>query len=105
MEKEKKCSLEEHKEINAIKYCPECRIYICNKCENHHSSLFNNHHAYNINKEEEIFTGFGPEKTHTIKLEFFCKNHNQLCCVACIAKLNEEGEGQHKDCDVVILKK
>ena len=103
MEKEKKCSLEEHKEINAIKYCPECRIYICNKCENHHSSLFNNHHAYNINKEEEIFTGFCPEKNHTIKLEFFCKNHNQLCCAACIAKINGKGVGQHKDCEISFI--
>ena len=30
MEEERKCSLEEHKEIKAIKYCPECRIYMCN---------------------------------------------------------------------------
>ena len=27
------------------------------------------------------------------------------CCVACIAKLNEKGEGQHKDCDVCYIVK
>ena len=105
MEIVKKCSLEEHKEINSIKYCPECRIYMCNKCENHHSSLFKIHMTYNLNKEEEIFTGFCKEKNHSAKLNYYCKNHNQLCCSACIAKLNEIGDGQHKDCEVYILQK
>ena len=105
MENQIKCSIEEHKETNAIKFCPECRIYMCNKCENHHSSLFKNHHLYNLNKEDEIFTGFCKEKGHQNKLRYFCKNHNQLCCAVCIAKLNEEGEGQHKDCDVCYIEK
>ena len=105
MENQIKCSFEEHKETNAIKFCPECRIYMCNKCENHHSSLFKNHHLYNINKEDEIFTEFCKEKGHQNKLRYFCKNHNQLCCAVCIAKLNEEGEGQHKDCDVCYIEK
>ena len=104
MESEIKCSLEEHKEINAIKYCPECRIYMCNKCENHHLSLFKNHHSYNINKENEIFTGICKEKDH-YELKYFCKNHNQLICAACLCKLNEKGEGQHKDCDVCYIEK
>ena len=52
MEAEIKCSMEEHKEINAIKFCPECRIYMCNKCDNFHSSLFKNHHPLNNNKEK-----------------------------------------------------
>ena len=105
MEMEKKCSFEEHKEMNAIKYCPECRIYMCNKCEKSHSALFKNHNPYNSNKEDEIFTGFCKEKNHPIKLRYFCKNHNQLCCGLCIAKLNEDGEGQHKDCDVCYIEK
>ena len=46
MEK-KNCSVEEQKEMSAIKYCPECRIYLCNKCEALHSPLFKNHHPYN----------------------------------------------------------
>ena len=97
--KQIKCSFKEHKEIDAINFCPECRIYMCNKCQSHHAALFN-HNTFNLNKEGEIFTGFCREKNHTIKLEFFCKEHNKLCCAACIAKLNENGNGQHKDCDV-----
>ena len=100
MKDEKNCSLEEHKEIKAIKYCPECRIYMCNKCENYHSPLFKNHHPYNLNQENEIFTGLCKEIEHNIKLKYYCRNHNKLCCGLCLCKLNEKGDGQHKDCDV-----
>ena len=105
MEGKMKCSSEEHKEINAISFCPECRIYMCNKCENIHSSFFKNHQFYKLNKEEEIFTGYCQEKNHPNKLEYFCKDHNQLCCSTCIAKLNEKGDGQHKDCNVCSIEK
>ena len=52
---------------------------------------------------EEIFTGFCPLKNHYIELKYFCKNHNKLCCAACIAKINKIGDGQHRDCDVCII--
>ena len=38
-----------------------------------------------------------------MKLEFFCKNHNLLCCAACLCKLDKKGLGQHKDCDVCFI--
>ena len=98
--KQIKCTSEEHKEIDAISFCPECKIYMCNKCQNHHTPLFKSHHPHNLNKEEEIFTGFCMEKNHPMKLEYFCKEHNQLCCAACLCKVNKKGNGQHKDCDV-----
>ena len=104
MENENKCSLEEHKEIKAIKYCPECGIFMCNKCDNFHSSLFKKHHPNLLNNEEEIFTGICKEKNH-YKLKYYCKNHNKLCCGLCIAKLSEDGEGQHKDCEVCYIEK
>ena len=104
MENQIKCFTEEHKEIDAISYCPECRIYMCNKCENLHSALLkNHHHPYRLNKKDEIFSGYCNEKDHPLILEFFCKNHNQLCCGLCIAKLNKKGLAQHKDCDVCII--
>ena len=103
MEKSKKCFSEEHKEINAVCFCYECKIYMCNKCLNIHSSFFKNHNTYNINKEEEIFTGFCQEKNHPNKLEYYCKIHNKLICAACLCKVNQIGDGQHKDCDVCII--
>ena len=105
MEKQAKCFTEEHKEIDAISYCPECRIYMCNKCDNYHSPFFKNHHPYKLNREEEIFTGYCKEKNHPMKLEYFCKNHNQLCYLVCLCKLNKKGDGQHKDCDVCCIEK
>ena len=74
-------------------------------CENFHSPLLKSHHPYNINKEGEIFTDIYKEKNHHIKLEYFCKDHNQLICVICIAKLKENGIGQHNDCEVCGLDK
>ena len=54
----KKCSLNEHNDVDAIFYCQECRIYICNKCEKIHSGLLKNHHFYKIDTNiNEIFTG------------------------------------------------
>ena len=100
MEKQKKCFTEGHKEINAISFCQECGIYMCNKCDNTHSSFIQIHHTFKVNKDEEIFTGYCKEKNHPMKLGYYCKNHNQLCCSVCISKLNKLGDGQHKDCEV-----
>ena len=99
--KNEKCSSKKHNEINAISYCQECNIYMCNKCESHHLELFDNHHQYKLDKNiNEIFTGFCKEKNHIDKLDYYCRNHNQLCCSSCIIKIKRKGKGQHTDCDV-----
>ena len=79
---------------------------MCNKCLNHHKELFKNHQQYKIDKNSnDIFIDICKEEGHEKKFEFFCKAHNALCCVACISKLNENGYGQHKDCNVCSIKK
>ena len=105
MEEKKKCSNKEHEKIDAIFFCSECKIYLCNKCENFHSNLFKNHNCYNLDKDKnEIYWEYCQEKEHNNSpLEFFCKAHNQLCCGFCICKLKEKGKGQHKDCNVCII--
>ena len=100
MEKQKKCFNEEHQDIDDTSFCQECRIYMCNKCDNTHSSFIKIHHTFKLNKDGEIFTGYCKERNHPIKLEYYCKNHNQLCCSICISKLNKKDDGQHKDCEV-----
>jgi len=101
---QKKCSFKDHKEIKAIFYCVECKVYLCNKCENFHSKLCEKHLTFNIeNNTGDIFTGNCKEENHQIKLEYFCKNHNQLCCAACIAKIKKNENGKHKDCDVCLI--
>jgi len=99
----KKCSNQEHKDNVAIYYCQDCKINICNKCSNYHKELFNNHIIHNLDNNKEIFIDICKEKGHLHKYEFYCKNHNQLCCVACISKLDTNGYGQHKDCDVCVI--
>ena len=85
IKKENKCSLNDHKEIDAKKFCQECQIYMCNKCENIHFRLFKNHHTYNLdNNINEIFTRKCLVKNHSMKLNYFCKFHNELCCTAYI---------------------
>ena len=97
--------MKKHSEIDAINYCLECRIYLCNKCKNLHSELFETHNLYNLDKDiNEIFTGYCKEKEHNSKLRYFCKNHNQLCCAVCTSKIKDEGFGQHQDCDVCLIK-
>ena len=44
----KKCSLDEHKDLDAIYYCQECKISMCKKCEKDHSRLLKKHHIINI---------------------------------------------------------
>ena len=100
--KNKKCSFEEHRDIDAIIYCKKCEIYMCNKCEVYHSKLFKNHQIIILNKViEEIYNEFCEEENHhCFKLKYFCKSHNKLCCAACIAKIKDKGDGQHTECDV-----
>ena len=101
----KKCNFKDHKEIDAIIYCQECKIYMCNKCSIYHKGLIETHHLINIDENiSNIFTGYCNEKNHPNKLNYFCKSHNKLCCAACIAKINDNGDGQHKDCQVCTIK-
>ena len=106
MEAQKKCSQKKHADINAISYCQECNKYMCNKCENMHNELFEDHHIYKLNENiNEIFTGICKEPNHKNELEFYCKNHNKLCCSYCISNIKEKGFGQHSECNVCLIDK
>ena len=101
-----KCSLDEHKDIDALFYCQECKVKMCNKCEKVHSGFLKKHHIYSLDKDiKEIFTGLCVNKNHSLELEFYCKNHNKLCCAACLSKIKIKGKGQHKNCEVYHITK
>ena len=73
---------------------------MCNRCQNLHLQLFPEHPKIILEKnQEEIFTGICTEKGHQNKLSFFCKTHNQLCCAACISKIQNKEYGQHSNCE------
>ena len=106
MDAQKKCSLKKHIDINAISYCQECNKYMCNKCENLHNDLFEDHHKMDLKENiSEFFTGICKEPGHKTELEFYCKNHNKLCCACCISKIKEKDYGQHSECEVYSLEK
>ena len=101
----KKCSLKKHNKDEAIILCRECQIYMCKICYKHHSELFDEHNLKilenNDNKDiNNLFTGLCTEENHSDNLDYFCKNHNKLCCAACISKIKRNGNGQHTDCEV-----
>ena len=98
-----KCSSSKHSEINAVSYCNECKKYLCNKCLNLHTELLEDHKVINLNEKNEIFIDKCKEKNHPCKLEFYCKEHNILCCLGCISKIKEKGYGQHHDCNVSLI--
>ena len=102
----KKCSLKKHLDIDAVNYCYDCKIYVCNKCLNHHSELFENkHHLINLEKDSiNVFIDVCRLNNHNNKYDYFCKTHNELCCSSCIAKIKNETYGQHTDCEVCLLK-
>ena len=105
MDNQKKCSLKDHSNNNAIAYCQKCEIYMCNKCNKIHSDLCTNHLESIINDNiNDLFTDVCKEEKYHTKLSYFCRNHNKLCCIYCIAKIKGEGIGQHKDCDVCFIK-
>ena len=99
--KEKKCSLEEHSNMNSNSFCQECGIFMCIKCENHHSHLFKNHHLIklNENKNEDNFKRIYNKKNNLNKLEYYCIDHNILCCSSCLCCIKSKGNGSHKDCN------
>ena len=98
------CSKKNHEKSEAVTYCKECNIYMCNKCKQYHSDLFDNHTQYPLEKGiKEIFTGICKDDNHFIEYEFFCKSHNKLCCAKCICKFKNKGNGKHGDWDVCVL--
>ena len=100
----KKCFCQKHKEEIANVYCKNCNIYMCNKCLEYHSKLFENHLLSKYdNDDPDLFTGYCKEENHLELLEFFCKNHNKLCCSSCICKIKSKKYGKHKDCDICII--
>ena len=99
-----KCSSTEHKDIEAIIFCKEFKIYLCNICEKQHSEVNKGHHHYKLDKNfREIFTGFCKEEKHINELIYFCKTHNILCCAECITKLKGKNNGNHSDCDICLI--
>ena len=94
-----KCSFEGHQNLDAVKYCQECKLYLCNECEKVHFGFFKNRHMFPLDEDID-FPKYCKEKNHQNELNYFCKDHNVLCCTNCIAKIKTRENGKHHDCNV-----
>ena len=64
--KEYKCT--NHEDIEAIIFCPQCRIYMCNKCKQMHSDLLKSHIIFNLDKKtKDIFIGICTDENHNVE--------------------------------------
>ena len=99
--KHKKCSLKNHSSKDAKIICVNCNLNLCAKCEVFHSNFCKDHLTYNLDTDyKDNFNGYCNENGHSIKLEYFCRTHNILCCAKCIAKIKNEKNGKHTDCNI-----
>ena len=66
--------------------------------------FFDNHNIYKINEiNQDIPIEYCQEKNHFNKLEYYCKNHNKLCCSSCISKIKGKGNGEHSNCEISFI--
>ena len=99
------CFLPEHSKNEAILFCQGCKEFMCNKCENQYSERCKNHIKIKFNNnQKDTFIGYCLEQNHLVELNYFCKQHNTLCCGLCITKIKDEKNGQHSNCDICSIK-
>ncbi|CAC5409022.1 unnamed protein product [Mytilus coruscus] len=81
------CSFQ-YKDRLAVFYCIDCEESLCANCSNYHKIMkqTRNHNNVSMNK---IPTNFSLPLTctdhETMKHEYYCVDHECLCCVRCIA--------------------
>ena len=71
--------------LKSYEYCLDCKKWLCEKCEESHSDLFNNHH---ISKEEPPNTDTCPFHPNCY-LDRLCKNCNKQICHLCSLEGNQ----------------
>ncbi len=71
--------------LKSLQYCLDCKKWLCEKCEESHSDLFNNHH---ISKEEPPNTDTCPFHPNCY-LDRLCKNCNKQICHLCSLEGNQ----------------
>ena len=62
---------------------------MCEACLEYHKQFYN-HELLDLDKDkEELFKVLCKEENHLNNWDYYCKNHNQLCCDSCIVKLKK----------------
>ncbi|XP_052680150.1 uncharacterized protein LOC128160887 [Crassostrea angulata] len=83
--------------VLAKHWCKSCAEPLCNDCKRFHKRvpILQNHKIVDLNDEENLKEDIDMDENCSIHkektLDFFCQDHNKLCCSACFAL-------QHKRC-------
>ena len=96
----KKCSLKIHNRIDAIAFCKDCELYLCNKCYNNHIKLYEKETHTIINIDKNINDCHCNEEKHKDELKYYYQTHNILCCESCINEIKIKGNNNDNDCKV-----
>lgn len=81
------CSFQQKKRL-AVFYCIDCEESLCANCSNYHKIMkqTRNHNSISMNKIPRNFSLPLTCTDHeTMKHEYYCVDHECLCCVRCIA--------------------
>ena len=84
------------KSTSAVKYCSDCEEFLCSDCLIYHGKLKASlsHHVVDANvTDDQSFVVNKECPTHKdMTLDFFCTNHDSICCKSCIASMHSTCE-------------
>ena len=80
-----------------ITFCPECVLFMCQACDNHHKRNRNTHQhpiipLTDLRTKQDIKDKIKPKKQvllckkHDIELKFYCETCKELVCLYCTTK-------------------
>jgi len=99
----KKCSLGEHSKINAKAFCQECKILMCDECEDYHKEICDTHRLHKLDKNVMNIKDLIEQAMKINEINFFCKTHNKLCYRKCKQKFKEEDNHNDDKCDIYLI--
>jgi len=95
-----KCSLEKHSNKAAKVFCQDCKILMCEECNEAHLDICKIHHYQQIGKSSNDKC---KDAQNIKEIIFFCKTHDRLCNTKCNAHPKNGINGQKFDCEIFLL--
>ena len=85
--------------------CEYCDIKLCNECSKIHSKFLPKHNLIEINKSEPFYfkSNCSYENHKKMPLNYYCENHNTLCCALCLCIKQDDNFGIHNKCKILSI--
>lgn len=98
------CSLDDHKDKEAIIECENCDIKLCNECSKIHKKYLPKHNLILMNSLESFYLKYNCSyENHNKILNYYCENHNELCCALCLCIKEDSNFGIHNKCKILSI--